>query len=150
MENSKFHILEWQDFDGIEFLSRLIDPTRENPTSIPYRAWVISDPTIVFNPINELPRIFFDPWISLGPKSLVDFLKPTDYDLPRLYDLVTQPEYGFEYEDIFVKPVSLGKRLYKRSRGPRIEVWSFHEDIPSSRYAGDFEKTRKDGFQRMF
>ncbi len=30
MENTKFHILEWQDLDGIEFFSLLTDPTREN------------------------------------------------------------------------------------------------------------------------
>ncbi len=150
MENSKFHISQWQNLHGIEFISHFIDPNRENPASIPYRAWVISDPTIVTNPIDELPRIFFNPWAEIGPKSLDDFLKRTDYDLARLYDLVTEPEYGFEYEDMFILPVSLGKRLYKSARGPRIEVWSFHEDIPSARVGGAFETPRTLGFQRMF
>ena len=150
MENRKFHILEWQNLDGIDFFSRLTDPTSENPTSMPYRAWVLSDPLIVNDPSDELPQIFFEPWVRIGPKRLAEFLRGTCYDLPRLYDLVTEPEYGFEYEDIFVKPVSVGKRLYNCERGPRIEVWSFHEDIPSSRIAGAFEEFRRDGFQRMF
>ncbi|MFH0959558.1 MAG: hypothetical protein V1897_12720 [Pseudomonadota bacterium] len=150
MENARFHILEWQVLDGTEFFSLLTDPTRENPTPIPYRAWVLSDPTIVSNPTDELPRIFFDPWVRIGLKSLADFLRGTNLNLYELYDLVTQPEYGFEYEDIFVKPVSLGKRLFKSSRGPRIEVWSFHEDIPSLRVGTAFETSRRDGLQRMF
>lgn len=150
MENTRFHILEWQVLDGIEFFSFLTDPTRENPTPIPYRAWVLSDPTIVSSPTDELPRIFFEPWVRIGPKSLTDFLRGTNLDLYGLYDLVTQPEYGFEYEDIFVKPVSLGKLLFKSARGPRIEVWSFHEDIPSLSLGAALEESRRDCLQRMF
>ena len=119
MENCRFHISEWQDLWGIEFFSQLTDPTSEIPRPIHYRGWVISDPTIVKDPVTELPSIFFAPWQKIGPKSLENFLDRTGYDLLRLYDLLTQPEYGFECEDVFVKPVSLGKRFYRTiARGP--------------------------------
>ena len=150
MENENYHIAKWRNLKGTEFFSEFIVPGCGDTKEIPWKAWVLSDPMIVKDPIGELPTRFFGYWRSVGSRKLVDFLLETNQDLSKLYDLILEPHYGFEYGDTIVTPVCLGKRIYPSGRIPKIEVWAYHEDTSTVDFDGDMLKLKRTGFQRLF